>query len=72
MDIKVQSLARIAFPVQTLICTTSNPRLCGDGVLDNEGTGYGLAMSSAYPTHSNLAFTSHPLSVSTDKEDALV
>ena len=48
----VQSLARITFPVQTLICTAPNPRMCGDGYLDNEGSRSGLAVSSAYPTHS--------------------
>ena len=56
----VQSFAQIAFRVQTLICTVPNPRLCGDGYLDNEGTRSGLAVSSAYPTHTNLAFPSHP------------
>ena len=56
----VQSFAHITFRVQTLICTVPNPRLCGDGYLDNEGTRSGLAVSSAYPTHTNLAFPSHP------------
>ena len=32
----------------------------GNGYLDNEGTRSGLAVSSAYPTHTNLAFPSHP------------
>ena len=56
----VQSLAHITIRVQTLICTAPNPRLCGDGFLDNEGTRSGLAISSAYPTHTNLAFPSYP------------
>ena len=56
----VQSLAHITFRLQTLICTTPNPRLCGDGYLNNEGTRSGLAVSSAHPTHTNLAFPSHP------------
>ena len=56
----VQSLARITYRVQTLICTAPNSRLCGDGYLDNEGTRSGLAVFSAYPTHTNLAFPSHP------------
>ena len=46
----VQLLACIT-PVQTLICTAPNPRMCSDGHLDNEGTRSGLAVSSAYPTH---------------------
>ena len=56
----VQSIAHITYRVQTLICTAPTPRLCGDGYLDNEGTRSGLAVSSAHPTHTNLAFPSHP------------
>ena len=62
----------ILISVQTLICIAPNPRMCGDGYLDNEGTRSGLAVSSAYPTHSQTFLSRPTLPVSTDREDALV
>ena len=53
----VQSLGHITYSVQ--ICIAQNPRMCGDGYLDNEGTRSGLAVSNAYPTHSQT-FSSPP------------
>ena len=58
-----QSLAHITFPAQTLIYTALNSRMCGDIYHDNESTMSDLAVSSAYPTHSQI-FPSLPPSAS--------